>query len=1014
MHFTFFPWKTALGVLLGVPLLFAGTANAQQDPLSSTERGKLDGELQIVLDRQKTQAKAKTADQGIALPSMSTVSVGSEGTPRYSVIVHTDDPAALRAAGIEPNSVLDGFATAHVTRDQLRALAQTATVTRVESSTKMEPTNDEAAREVGARTLNSGAVNDTNYEGQDVISCVIDTGIDYDHGDFYRSDGTTRILRIWDQPDTNDSTGTGHPNNFDYGAEYTEPDITAGNVSEEDVNGHGTHVAGTMAGSGNELVLDGTQSEPEHRGMAPKSDVVMVKTAFGSAEIIDGMNYCHQVATDEGKPVVINMSLGGHNVPHDGTGTVAQAVDLITGAGTIAVAAAGNEGGQPIHTSGTVASGDASTESWTVGSYSPFLGTSNDLFLTTFWIDGTNDLQVIVRSPGDTYADTLDASGSGTVATFKDTTDGAIYIESGSGSTNGDRYFDVQVYDNTSGQEPAEGTWDIAVTNSGSSSTTYHGWTYTQTVPGSFDDGDGTYSVGSPATAASAVTVGSYVHRWRWSSSGNTSYAYDGSSDDRDDISGFSSRGPLRDGSLKPDVAAPGQGMISALSLDKPNPTSSRIVTGGKHRMVQGTSMASPTVAGAVALLLQEDGSLTPSEIKTHLADNARVDGSVVAHGSPPNTAFGAGKLDVLAAMTDLLGGTPQREILSYDDPWTSSSSESQTVGGGAPERIALRFTPNTDGFVTGVLFNLGPAPAHNLSGPLNVEVWSDDGSGTPDSKLGNTVQVDTSQLKDFSPTAVNLVPASAEVVSGTDYHLVLSPSTASDTIDVAYETAGSASGRSQTYDGSSWSGVGGDFVIRPEVARTHGVSGKLPVEMAAFSGVTDGSAVTLTWSTAGETNNAGFRLQHRAPEDSSFSRVAFVEGGGTTQDAQTYRHTLDDLAPGSHTFRLRQVDVDGTGHTGPETTVSVGMQAPYSVSPVAPNPVRDRGTVSVTVQETQEVRAAIYNVIGQQVALLHDGSMPARDPTTLNVGSNLQSGVYFLRVEGEAFTTTKKFVRVR
>lgn len=588
-----------------------------------------------------------------------------------------------------------------------------------------------------------------------------------------------------------------------------------------------------------------------------------------------------------------------------------------------------------------------------------------------------------------------------------------MYLGSGIGVSNDDRYFEVQVFDNASGREPEEGTWNISITNTGSSSTTYHGWTHTQTLPGSFNDGNGRYSVGKPGTAVTALTVGSYVHRWRWSNADETLWAYSGSSDNRDDISSFSSRGPLRNGSQKPDIAAPGQGMISALSLDMPNSRSSRIVTGEKHRIIQGTSMSAPVVSGSVALLLQEDGSLTPAAVTSSLTNNATVDNVVTSYGPPPNATFGAGKLNVVGAMTDLLGGSHQREILSYEDPWTFSSFGRQTVGGSGANKIALRFTPSTDGFVTGALFNLSDAPAHNLSSPLNVEVWSDVG-GIPDTKLGNTVHVDTSQLKDFSLTAANLIPSSVEVKSGADYHLVFYPSNAADTINLAYETVGTASGRSQTYDGTSWSGLGADFVIRPEITHTDDVSGKLPVEIAAFSGVTNGSNSTLTWGTASETNNAGFRLQHKPPEDSSFGRAAFVTGHGTTSNAHTYHHTLEDLSPGTHTFRLTQVDLDGSVHSGPKTTVSIGMQDAYDVSAVSPNPVRGTGTVSVTVRKEQDVRAVVYNVLGQRVTVLHDGRLPAQDPTALNVGSTLSSGVYFLRIDGQTFTTTKKFVRVR
>jgi hypothetical protein len=185
-----------------------------------------------------------------------------------------------------------------------------------------------------------------------------------------------------------------------------------------------------------------------------------------------------------------------------------------------------------------------------------------------------------------------------------------------------------------------------------------------------------------------------------------------------------------------------------------------------------------------------------------------------------------------------------------------------------------------------------------------------------------------------------------------------------------------------------------------------------LPVELAQFSGRADGETAVLTWRTATETNNAGFAVEHKHG-DSGFTELAFMEGAGTTEETTRYRYRTPTLEVGTHTFRLRQVDLDGSPtHTDP-VTVDVSLDGAYSVSAVSPNPLRGRGTVSVTVRQSQPVTATVYNVLGQQVATLHDGPFPAQTPTTLRLGSALSSGVYFLRVEGESFAVTRKFVRL-
>jgi hypothetical protein len=108
-------------------------------------------------------------------------------------------------------------------------------------------------------------------------------------------------------------------------------------------------------------------------------------------------------------------------------------------------------------------------------------------------------------------------------------------------------------------------------------------------------------------------------------------------------------------------------------------------------------------------------------------------------------------------------------------------------------------------------------------------------------------------------------------------------------------------------------------------------------------------------------------------------------------------------------------VDVDGTVHPGPKTTITVGMKTAYDVSSVSPNPVSSQGTIDITVREKQTVRASLYNVLGQRVRILRDGPLDPMTRHTLTIdGSGLSSGVYFLRVEGEQFQTTRKITFTR
>ena len=186
-----------------------------------------------------------------------------------------------------------------------------------------------------------------------------------------------------------------------------------------------------------------------------------------------------------------------------------------------------------------------------------------------------------------------------------------------------------------------------------------------------------------------------------------------------------------------------------------------------------------------------------------------------------------------------------------------------------------------------------------------------------------------------------------------------------------------------------------------------------LPVTLADFGAVVEEKRAVLTWTTTRETNNAGFGIEHKRG-DGTFETIGYEAGGGTTAESRTYRHRTAPLGPGLHTFRLRQEDLDWSTTYSKEITLTRALSTTHSVSAVTPNPITDEGAVSVVVGKPQDVRVEVYNVLGQRVALLHDGPLSADDPKTLALGDNLRSGVYFLRVSGPSFTATRQFVRVR
>jgi hypothetical protein len=182
-----------------------------------------------------------------------------------------------------------------------------------------------------------------------------------------------------------------------------------------------------------------------------------------------------------------------------------------------------------------------------------------------------------------------------------------------------------------------------------------------------------------------------------------------------------------------------------------------------------------------------------------------------------------------------------------------------------------------------------------------------------------------------------------------------------------------------------------------------------LPVELTTFNAVADHDGVLLTWQTASETNNAGFRVEQRSA-GGAFEPIAFVPGAGTTTETQTYQHRATGLTPGVYAFRLQQIDTDGTVHTSPEVEVALSLDTPFALSAAYPNPARSAVHLDLTVRRTQAVRAIVHDALGRHVRTLHNGPVNANEPLSLALqAETLPSGMYLIQVRGESFSATRR-----
>ncbi len=810
------PLQTMMLIVMVTVVLSVGWGGT----LSSEQRARLHPEFQALLAE-------KFPNLGLLRGDMHDVArnTATDGIEHYHAVIHVTDPDLVRSAGISVNSVWNDFVTASLTADEILRLAQLEGVTWIDPGTINYPANDISVPETGASLLQGGFIQGIPYTGQGAIVLIYDSGIDWKHLDFRsRSDTTkSRILSLWDQTLTA-IAGESHPSGFSYGVEYTNAQINAelgssppGLVRERDSNGHGTHVAGTAAGNGGSF--GGSFS-----GMAPDADIVVVKGgngSFYSTNMIDGLTYANNIATSAGKPIVVNWSIGGQSGPHDGTMDYEVATDQFTSnPGRVVAIAAGNDGANPIHTSGSA--GSLTTITFTVPSYTPNSGTGNDQFGFDLWFQGNPTVTATLTSPNGHTA----SAANGATGTGNSTADGSMTVSnSASFTANGHRWIRLTVTD-LGGTPPAVGSWTLTVVNAGVA-ISYDGWLWSRAVGSvavSLNGGDVNSTVSSPGTSGGAITAAAYETRWTWPNYFNLQYHYT-ESDRTGNICSFSGFGPTRDGRLKPDIAAPGQGIASSLSsMADTTGQYSWILPDQKHFIDQGTSMATPHITGASALILGAFPGTSASEIKTLMTSTAIAD--AYATGLP-NYSWGYGKLDILQAFARKASQTAvvTRTVLANDG--TGATSFVTLTG---TTKFAVKFSPTQAGKISGLFLAIqstGSTRPVSGSGNLVCEVYSDNG-GKPGTKLGSTVTFPIQRLTATGlSNYVQLLGTGVSAAPGTPFHLVVGLDNPSDAILVRIESVLSGT-TSSTFNGSTWTSVKSNYRIRALVATATGVNAVL------------------------------------------------------------------------------------------------------------------------------------------------------------------------------------------
>lgn len=191
-----------------------------------------------------------------------------------------------------------------------------------------------------------------------------------------------------------------------------------------------------------------------------------------------------------------------------------------------------------------------------------------------------------------------------------------------------------------------------------------------------------------------------------------------------------------------------------------------------------------------------------------------------------------------------------------------------------------------------------------------------------------------------------------------------------------------------------------------------------LPVELASFTSVVNRNNVTLNWSTASETNNAGFDIERKAANSTEWTKAGNVSGNGTTHETKSYTFS-DRPSTGSYSYRLKQIDFNGNSeYFALSSEVVVGVPSSYAMSQNYPNPFNPTTKIDFDLPYDGKVSIVLFDISGREVGTLVNDVKTAGYYTVQFNASNLASGMYFYRISAQGtnnnFVQTKKMVLIK
>ena len=551
--------------------------------------------------------------------------------------------------------------------DRLPSLSADQRVLRIEANQPCRVQLDSAAFEVDGAPAYQGISLPQAYTGKGVVVGIQDIGFDLTHPTFFDSTATHyRIQRIWDQLST-DTVGS----RYYVGNDYEGQDAVLDYAHSRDgyIMSHGTHTSGIAAGSG---------YQSPYRGIAFESDICLVANATSNnASLVDsadyykyttatdalGFKYIFDYAQSVGKPCVISFSEGATDDFYGDHQLFYAVLDSLVGPGRILVSSAGNQGRLKTYFRKPVGVESKGTFVYTYGKQLAVYLKSKSPFTLRLKLyeEQKTDTISMPSSQLFSYADSLyrDTLYVGSVPyvilmtgypSCYDPEDLAYEVVVQGPSRLG---FDVPVSFEVVGSDAEVEAYQVVGE-----------WT-TQAKDATLDAGEYNHGILSPGAAPAVVCVGATAYRTQFTNYKGKVVHFDGGKAGLRSV--YSSVGPTFDGRVKPDVMAPGMNVISSFNsyfLEK-NPQTTELESNVAHfdyngrvygwSAGSGTSMSTPVVAGAIALWLEANPSLTPAQVKEVIQRTAT---HPVDSLSYPNNEYGYGQIDIYRGLLDILGVT--------------------------------------------------------------------------------------------------------------------------------------------------------------------------------------------------------------------------------------------------------------------------------------------------------------------------------------------------------------------